>query len=471
MNRICPALAVLVALTAMPGAASAATLTKTGTTIAYSADAQEANNVTISLAGDVYTVTEQGNSPGRDGIAVNTGGGCQVTSQGATTTATCPAANTKLLDVETGDQNDTVKVLAPTAARILGGEGADNIAGGDGSDYLDGGPGADTMTGGGSNFDILDYSGRVNPVTVTLDGQPGDGEQGEGDNAGADIEVVNGGAGNDTITGSNADNVLNGNGGDDTLNGRGGSDALNRGDGDENRDAGAGSDVLNGGDGTDGVSYADARSSVRVSLDGLPGDGAAGENDNVGRDVESITGGRFADALIGNSGPNVLQGGRGNDRLLGGGGEDTLDGGVGNDAIQVRDGAEDRVLCGPGKDGAIVDKRDVSSACEVVERTVVQVLTSKAKVRNGAVTAGLRCSAYTTEGCRVALTLKLKRTTLGKKTFSLRSAGTAFVRVKLSRPARKLLRRRHRAIATMTVLVTDPSGQATKTTARLRLTA
>lgn len=348
----------LLALALLPAAASAATITKTDATITYIADAQEINDVSISLAGDVYTVNEQGNAPGKGGITVKDGGGCQVATQGNTTTATCPAAGVTLLDVETGDQGDTVRILAPTASRILGGDGIDSLTGGDGPDQifgevgtdtlnggggddqlsggadddtLNGGAGNDTLNGddqndtlngddgddtlkggaggdalnGGAGRDTADYSDRGNPLTITIDGQAGDGEQGENDNVGTDVENVNGGGGNDTITGSDADNTLNGNGGNDTLNGLGGADQLNGGDGDDVLNGGAGPDTLSGGNGTDRVSYEATTVPVRVTLDGRPGDGPAGENDNVGADVESVMGGSAADVLIGNAGGNL----------------------------------------------------------------------------------------------------------------------------------------------------------------------
>src|SRR3712207_7375338 len=53
--------------------------------------------------------------------------------------------------------------------------------------------------GGGGNADVLDYSERTQPVTITADGQANDGEAGEGDNAGADIERLTGGQAGDTI--------------------------------------------------------------------------------------------------------------------------------------------------------------------------------------------------------------------------------------------------------------------------------
>jgi Ca2+-binding RTX toxin-like protein len=442
----------LFAAAVLPASASAATVSKTGSTVSYIADPGEANDVTISLGGGNYTIAEQGS-----GVTVTNGGGCTVSGQ----TATCPSSGTELLDVQAGDRSDTVTIQAPTPSHISGGDGFDTLRGGSGADVISGGAGTD----------VADYSDRRNPLTITVDGKPGDGEKGENDNVQTDVEIVNGGAGNDTITGSDADNVLNGNGGKDTLNGAGGSDALNRGDGDGNQDAGAGGDVLHGGPGDDSVSYEEAKSSVRVTIDGIAGDGAAGENDNVMRDVENVTGSRFADVLIGNSGPNVLQGGPGNDRLNGGGGADTLDGGSGDDALQALGGGMDALLCEGGTDGVIADARDVLNNCEIVERTLVQVLVATTKAKRGVVRIPLRCSAYSTDGCKGTLTLKVGKRTLGTKAFGRPHGAKATIKVKLSNNGRQLLRKKRALSATAALSMKDASGQVTRMSRKVRLTA
>ena len=108
-----------------------------------------------------------------------------------------------------GDDGDT----------IFAGGGGDTIDGGAGSDYLDDGPGDDTVSGGpnddnltvgsgrdsfagGDGSDAADYSPRTAPVTITLDGVADDGEVGEGDNVGADVEEASGGSGADRIVGN-----------------------------------------------------------------------------------------------------------------------------------------------------------------------------------------------------------------------------------------------------------------------------
>ncbi len=121
-------------------------------------------------------------------------------------------------------------LIATDVEDLRGGAGADTLTGDTGANLLDGGPGADVLTGG-PGLDGVDYSDRTGPVTVNLDGSPGDGEAGEGDTVGADVEGVLGGAGNDVLTGNAADGFLDGGAGDDHLIDPGGEDDLNGGPG------------------------------------------------------------------------------------------------------------------------------------------------------------------------------------------------------------------------------------------------
>ncbi len=71
---------------------------------------------------------------------------------------------------------------------------------------------------------------------------------------------------------------------------------------------------------------------MTVQIDGVAGDGEAGENDKVSTDVEHLIGGNAGDtlrSLDGDTTPNVFSGGPGNDTLDGGGGIDTLNGEAG----------------------------------------------------------------------------------------------------------------------------------------------
>ena len=109
--------------------------------------------------------------------------------------------------------------------------------------------------------------------------------------AGAGADLVKSGAAQDFLYGSTGDDVL---------------------------DAGPGADTIAGGDGHDRADYSARTAPLVVALDGVAGDGEAGENDNLTFSIEEVTGGAAADRLTGGSGANVLSGGGGNDTLSGG---------------------------------------------------------------------------------------------------------------------------------------------------------
>lgn len=165
-------------------------------------------------------------------------------------------------EVDGGAGDDTlVAGTAGTALRggdgndaLLGGPAADGLDGEAGDDVLDGAGGPDAMVGG-SDVDTVSYASRAPGVTVTLGGAAGDdGQPGEGDTVGADVENVVGGAGPDRLTGArDVPNVLSSGAGDDVL---------------LARDQDAAPDQVQCGGGTD-----------RAELDGL--DGYAVDCENV----------------------------------------------------------------------------------------------------------------------------------------------------------------------------------------------
>jgi Ca2+-binding RTX toxin-like protein len=164
--------------------------------------------------------------------------------------------------------------------------------------------------------------------------------------------AVEAGAGNDVVIGSGAADQLRGNGGDDTLEGLRGvgwggfvptGNELDGGYGDDRLKGGReydllvggpGADVLEGGRGFDTVSYGTRRLPVRVQIDGDADDGAPGERDRVGLDVELVVGGRGHDRLIGDGRANKFDGGPGRDVILGRAGPDFLVGGTGADVVR-----------------------------------------------------------------------------------------------------------------------------------------
>ena len=386
-------------------------------------------------------------------------------------------------DADGGEGNDTF-------LSTFGDPGSDTFAGGggddlyqsiapDGNDIFSGGPGNDTyqsprldgsdVVTGGTGRDTVDCSSRTGVLTVTLDGAPGDGQAGEGDNIGADVEDFLSGSANDTIAGNGLGNALKGAAGDDVLSGAGGNDALDGGlsdagsdtldggdgddsgtggpgddallgrggadsldggggadslsghdgpdqlfggagidalsggsgddlvrggapalvgadgsdslkgdegndrllgdEGDDTLDGGTGADSMSGGDGTDTADFQSRFESIATTLDALPNDGAPGERDNVGTDVENVRGGRLDDDIEGDARSNVLEGRAGEDYADGGRGPDDLDGGVSGDVLRARDGGADRIACGDGPDFVIADSRDSAGAdCERVDR-------------------------------------------------------------------------------------------------------
>jgi hypothetical protein len=167
--------------------------------------------------------------------------------------------------------------------------------------------------------------------------------------------TVVGSAGNDRLTGTAGPDALYGGPGDDTLDGGGGIDDL---------DGGPGADDIRGGGGEDAVSYGGRSEAIAVTLDDKANDGAAGERDNVHRDVEDIYGGSGDDTLTGSAGANTIDGGAGNDTIDGGKGTDGLYGGPGDDAIDAKDHVVDTVDCGPGTDVVNADSFDIVTGCE-----------------------------------------------------------------------------------------------------------
>ena len=139
-------------------------------------------------------------------------------------------------------------------------------------------------------------------------------------------------------------NIVDGGGGNDTF-------LLSR---------GTGRDVVTGGTGTDLVTYADrftigppGSAGVHVTLEGQANDGdpnidqldatALGEGDNIGADIEDLSGTKREDRLIGNGLKNVLFGDEGVDTLTAGSGEDTV---IAREPAVAGSGTPDAISCG-----------------------------------------------------------------------------------------------------------------------------
>ncbi|MDT4987000.1 MAG: hypothetical protein QOI74_1094, partial [Micromonosporaceae bacterium] len=244
-------------LPASPARAASATVALQSGKIVFRAAAGQVNNLTVSRLGTTGYMFA-------DIVPIAPGAGCAAVGVAA---VACIAAANVILDIDAGDLDDTVTKTSDNSSIIAGGAGNDSLnggpgltdpdvstsndlrggdgndilTGGNGTDVLDGGPGADKMLGG-AGADLVTYASRTLPVTADLDGAADDGQAGEGDLIGTDVENLTGGSGNDVLTGNGANNVFNGGPGNDTLTGLAGSDGLT---------GGLGNDVLSGGDGDD----------------------------------------------------------------------------------------------------------------------------------------------------------------------------------------------------------------------------
>jgi Ca2+-binding RTX toxin-like protein len=366
---------------------------------------------TISYAGRVTPVGVRFHA----GLPGYGGTNCQVSGD-ASPGGPTPLANCTGQDGRPAGENDTYTGVE----NIVGGAASDALIGGRQGNMINGGPGAaPDVICGGEGDDAVDYSNRTAPVTVSLDSglepdvtggvgstveairdtclgndeqfaadamtspnkdcQPNDGQIGEGDCVGQDIERVLGGAGGDTLIGSSpdapvgdpltrsvalitGDNALDGGPGNDLIDGQGGADTMIGGPGNDT--------VTYVGVQTADASYPGKAEPVNATIDGVADDGGATDEsndpigsrrDNIGQDVENVVGGFGDDTLTGDGGANTLRGGLGNDYLDGGGGNDIVASGAGNDTL-LGGAGDDQLLGKTGDDalhgGAGIDSLD-----------------------------------------------------------------------------------------------------------------
>jgi hypothetical protein len=160
------------------------------------------------------------------------------------------------------------------------GSGDDTITGGPNSDTLTAGPGRDTFAGGDGS-DTVDYSARTGPLTITLDGRADDGEAGEFDNVGADVESATGGSGNDRIVAGPSSSYLYGGSGNDSITGGPGEQRVESNEGDDTVDTRDGAfDSVDCGPGNDTVlaDLGDSTANCEIAPD-RDGDGTPNEAD------------------------------------------------------------------------------------------------------------------------------------------------------------------------------------------------
>ena len=319
--RLLVIVAALCGSLAVPGAASAATVSFNGTKVFIVGDAG-GSLMEVNSVGDDVIVTDTGEPLAADA-------GCSLDSG----TVTCPGAAGTWVLAQMDDGNDVVTFNGIRAGNLQQGDG---VYGGDGNDELT-----------GSGLDDAIY------------GQDGD-------------DDLFGRGGNDQLEGDDQPN--------DPLPVQSGSDEIDGGPGNDEMLGWRGADVITDtGGGFDTASYffVTDPNGVEVTLNGQPDDGNiaedAGGTDNVGAGIEHVKGSQFGDELQGGAGDDTLTGFDGDDTLIGNGGVDDYTGGLGNDRLEARDSTADLDLnCDDSAnqgtaDTAVVDTNDPTPRfCETI---------------------------------------------------------------------------------------------------------
>jgi Ca2+-binding RTX toxin-like protein len=366
------------------------------------------------------------NAPGISGGLVNSG---------ATFTATCSLSGVRLVEgslrapafppqVWESSMSLPTNVTSTPGVTAAGAAG-DKIITGGGGDRITAGDGNDTIDARGAPYkgqEALAPSG-----TPALDDP--------------NRNIVNGGGGNDTIELS----------------------------------FGTGRDIVTGGAGTDAATYATRFSigspgavGVHVTLDGTANDGdpnidppdstALGEGDNVGTDVENLSGTKRDDRLIGSGVANLIFGDEGVDTLTGNAGEDVV---VAREPASAGSGTPDVISCGspapPSKSGTSTigvftvsgydrleaDLADVKPAdCELLVDMAVDepapvaiAKTAGRKAHGKRLHVRLSCPRKAKRTCTGKLRLAGKRSGSKAAKFSLKGGAKRTVRLRLSAAA------------------------------------
>ena len=451
--------------------------------VEFRAHAGEANRVSFTPVARSWRFEDPGAplSPGENCV-----------SEGPNAVLCSPGPNTGVqrpFVFDLGDGDDELVFEQLVEVKVNAGPGDDHVSSTQVKMDVDGGPGADRIHGYVNSR--ISYADRKVGVRLIQDGLANDGEPGEGDNVTGRFSRVEGGAGDDELhlvegqcCGLLRNSTLDGHGGDDRLFGSGSSDQIRGGEGDDELyglggeidwlTGGPGGDLIRGGDGRDSALGYGEHAPVSITLDDQFGDGVAGENDNVGSDVEGISGTPFDDLLIGTDADNGIHGGGGNDvidgrggndgivgsgSIVGGTGEDTISTGdfpqlVGGDWIPLslpvlttisdRDRYTDTITCAPGNVRLRIDPDDALRLCAPV---VVGPRPERYRVaRDGTVRMRMRCATGADVPCAGGRVYVHRGgeggAVVGRARFSLPAKGrSAVVAVRLTSGFRRELRR------------------------------
>ncbi len=418
--------AVLAGLAATAPAARAATLTGSGGALSYRAAAGEANAFRMYVESGEVTVT--------DGVPLTARGSCRlVAARKARCGALATSATIRLGD---GDDSALMQTSPLGGATVFGEAGDDQLVA-----AVQGPEPSRVGYVGGIGFDTMDYVGADRGVRIDQNDVNDDGRPGDRDGVSSDIERLNGSPFGDTIRGADHGNMIDGRTGGDVILAGAGMDFILQ------DPAADGGDFISGGGGRDFLDYSRRRNPVTVTFENdtrIANDGEAGEGDNVMSDIESVTGGRGDDTLLGDARDNELAGGPGNDRIAGGGGDDalaagpgrdTVGGNGGDDDIHLADGEADIADCGAGRDLVRVDfgGADFATGCERrVEQTATTVGTLSLSPRTLTVRPG-RTTIW-----RLAWTHPLRWSALDRVELVLEHAGRRVARVQLDQQTGRL---------------------------------
>jgi Ca2+-binding RTX toxin-like protein len=313
------AMAATFATSAAPANAAVTSASIEGGTATLNLDAAD-DNETISVANGVFVHT-------------SLGGGLNSTKDWDSTTAgdqTVPADGTFGIDVNGGDGNDSITVIAKDDQVggvklsgdagddvLTGADSGDSLDGGDGNDRLIGGKGGDDMNGGAGNDTMVWNNGDGSDFvdggdgndTTEVNGSPtlGDAFKLAPDTQAGQVKFQRTNLGTFTIVGASERFQVNGLGGNDTVDGGVGTGARTL----LSVDGGAGNDTVTGSDGSDLI--------------------VGGEGNDV------LSGGAGDDRIVGDRGADTMNGGDGDDTLVwnNGDGTDVMNGDAGSDDVEV----------------------------------------------------------------------------------------------------------------------------------------
>ena len=374
--------------------AFASQVSSAGGTIGYTADAGEANDVTVSYSqgSGNYTITDAGV------LVIGNGFGCTLSGN----QATCPGSGVTSLSITLGDMDDratidqTINQSVPVVPVVSGEDGNDTIIDNSASYTPD--TGISSLDGGTGN-DSITYSAN-----------------GPDAPRGTAVSLLRGEEGNDTLTATGSAPVsAQGGPGDDTVQGGGGSDALWGGD-DGWNDQNSGNNTVDGGDGDDLVQDGGGDSTLR---------GGAGN-----------------DVIDTGDGDDHVLGGDGDDEIdvqpLAAGGADTIDAGAGDDVIwgyETPD-AIDTLTCGAGSDKAGEGPNDVVAVdCEVVY--FVFTCPSSPEICTGTATVtGTTGSAGAKQGVAAA---SRQTVTLASRRFQVKPGNKRKLKLRLDKSKERLV--------------------------------